>query len=477
MTLTAEIIFWASVAVVAYTYAVYPLALACAARFWARPVRRAPFEGSVSIVLAAHNEAHRIAARRDELTSLLTAGGIDGELIVVSDGSTDGTAAAARGGADRRVRVLELTENVGKAEALTRASAIATGDVLVFADARQRWAPDALPFLLEGFADPTVGGTSGDLCLESAPGVTAGVGLYWRYEKVIRRLESRLHSTVGATGAISACRRRLFRPIPARTLLDDVYWPMQVVLQGYRVVHDKRACAFDRLPDHARDEFRRKVRTLSGNLQLVTRVPALLIPWRNPLWLQLVSHKLLRLAVPWLLIGMFVTSALLFESPVYRIALVAQILGYLLAALGMCPPRILPHGRFTSAAASFVVLNAAAWTAFWVWIRGQAAASWEKVTYAPIAPDAAPPFALAVATSALIDARFTNPIAGAFEFGFDSNGERPLGQPQDRPGRVSPVWSTKAESLPMEWPGSHPRSPSLSTMQSRAFASTSESNR
>jgi len=375
------VIFWGCAALVAYTYVLYPLALACLVKVWARPVIRRPFTGAVSIVLAAHNEAHRITARRDELCGLLRAGGVIGEVVIASDGSTDGTAAAARDGAGPNVRVLDLTENVGKAEALSRAVATATGEVVIFADARQRWASDAISLLLENFADPTVGGVSGDLCLESAPGVTAGVGLYWRYEKEIRKLESRLHSTVGATGAISAVRRELFPDIPPRTLLDDVYWPMRVVMRGYRVIHDGRAKAFDRLPDKPRDEFRRKVRTLSGNFQLVARMPSLLVPWRNPLWVQFLSHKLLRLAAPWLLITMLALSAAL-GGAVYRIALIAQLAGYAIALAGLSP-RVAARSRLASVAASFVVLNAAAWMAFWVWASGGAEASWKKVVYRP----------------------------------------------------------------------------------------------
>ena len=381
-------IFWGCVALVAYTYVIYPLALLCAVRLCGRPVSRGAFTGSVSFVVAAHNEAHRIAARRDELLALLDRDGIPGEVIIVSNGSTDATAAvAASGAAAGRVRVIEIAENVGKAEALNRAVASSTADVIVFADARQRWAPDALSLLLENFADPAVGGATGDLCLESAPGVTAGVGLYWRYEKAIRKLEARLHSTVGATGAISAVRRELFRPIPPRTILDDVYWPMRVVMQGRRVVHDGRAKAYDRLPDKPRDEFRRKVRTLSGNFQLVARLPSVLAPWRNPLWVQFLSHKLLRLAVPWLLIVTLIGSAIL-PGPIYRITLVAQLLMYAIALAGL-HPKIASRSRLASAAASFVVLNAAAWRGFWVWLLGRAEASWHKVSYAPRTDQAA----------------------------------------------------------------------------------------
>src|SRR5262249_30716658 len=204
----------------------------------------------------------------------------------------------------RGVRVLERAEKTGKAACLTAGCAAATGEVLVFADVRQTWAPDALLLLLENFADPEVGAVTGDLVLERSPGVLAGVGAYWSFEKWLRRQESRVWSMVGATGAISAVRRDLFPGVPAGTILDDVYWPLRVAMGGRRVVMEPRAHAYDRLPPHAGAEFRRKVRTLSGNLQLMTLLPSALLPWRNPVWLSLMSHKLLRLLVPWLLLAL-----------------------------------------------------------------------------------------------------------------------------------------------------------------------------
>ena len=386
-----EICFWACAAGVAYAYAGYPLLLLVMATLRPRPVHRGTYGGSVSIVMSAFNEERRIRSRRDELTSLAQSCGPSAELIIVSDGSTDGTAAAARIAAAPCVRVIELPQNVGKAEALNRGCADANGDVIVFADVRQRWAVDALALLLENFSDRSIGAASGDLCLEDTGGVAGGVGLYWRYEKAIRKLEYKVHSPPGATGAISAVRRNLFRPIPTRIILDDVYWPLQVVMQGFRVVHDDRAMAYDRLPDRAADEFRRKVRTLSGNLQLVAKVPALLLPWRNPIWFQFVSHKLMRLVVPWMLIGMLVACALL-SSRLYRIALIAQLGVYLLAVLGL---REDLGRRFkpASVAGSFLLLNAAAWMAFWVWISGRAGSSWGKARYEQ-GPTAARPEAL-----------------------------------------------------------------------------------
>jgi poly-beta-1,6-N-acetyl-D-glucosamine synthase len=405
-------IFWLCAGCVFYTYLGYPLLLAAAAKVCRRRVARdatqapctSPGEGSprtgawglcgplpcrgdgsrpdasvprsVSIVLVVHNEASNIERRLQELTSLLETSGLEGEILVVSDGSTDGTVAQARGFNKPWVRVVELTTNAGKAAALSQGVAVARFDIVVFADARQTWAPDALTRLLGNFCDPQVGAVSGDLVLQNNDGVLTGVGLYWRYEKWLRKKESQVWAQVGVSGSICAVRRQLFRPIPPGTILDDVYWPMQVALQGYRVIHDGKAHAYDQLPARARDEFRRKVRTLSGNFQLVAQTPALLLPWRNPIWLVFLSHKLMRLVAPWALLGLLPVSLLL-PGFLYQLAFWCQVAGYLLGLLGLAGA----SGRFASAAASFLVLNSAAWVAFWVWIFGRTGSSWKKVTY------------------------------------------------------------------------------------------------
>jgi cellulose synthase/poly-beta-1,6-N-acetylglucosamine synthase-like glycosyltransferase len=380
--LPLEWFFWICCAVVAYTYILYPIFIVILNAIFRRSPRnprsadapRAPRK-SVSVLLPVHNEEQNLARRLDELTRMIEAGG--GEIIVISDASTDRSAEIAR---QHGARVIEMPTKQGKAAALNAGAALAQHELLIFADARQRWADDALARLIENFADPSIGAVSGDLVLESAPGVLAGVGLYWRFEKWLRKQESRLGSQVGVTGAISAVRRALFRPIPPGTLLDDVYWPMRVVLQGYRVVHDERALAFDRLPEKPRDEFRRKVRTLAGNFQLLTLLPAAaLFPWSNRVWWQWISHKLMRLAVPWALIGMLISCVFLTED-FYQIFLWFQLAGYGVGLLGLIPP-LGRSIRLLGAGASFLVLNAAAWFAFWVWITGRAGRSWHKVQY------------------------------------------------------------------------------------------------
>ncbi|HZZ77495.1 MAG TPA: glycosyltransferase [Gemmataceae bacterium] len=373
-----EWFFWICVGIVAYTYIFYPIVLVilnALVRGAGGSAAHSATAKSVSVLLPVYNEEQNLPRRLDELKRMLPETG--GEIIVISDASTDRSADIAR---EAGVRVIEMPTKSGKAAALNAAAALAQHEFLVFADARQRWADDAMARLIENFADPTIGAVSGDLMLESAPGVLAGVGLYWRFEKWLRKQESRLGSQVGVTGAISAVRRNLFVSIPPGTLLDDVYWPMHVVLQGHRVIHDERAKAYDRLPDKPKDEFRRKVRTLAGNFQLLTLLPvSALLPWSNRVWWQWISHKLMRLIVPWALLGMFVSSFLLRED-IYTIFFWVQTAVYGIALLGVIPAlgRTL---RLLGAAGSFLVLNAAAWVAFWVWITGRAGTSWHKVQY------------------------------------------------------------------------------------------------
>jgi cellulose synthase/poly-beta-1,6-N-acetylglucosamine synthase-like glycosyltransferase len=165
--------------------------------------------------------------------------------------------------------------------------------------------------------------------------IADGVGMYWRYEKELRRLESAVASTLGTTGAIYAMRRSLWQPLPAGTILDDVLAPMRVVMAGFRVVFNEQARAFDRAPVDAEAESRRKLRTLAGNYQILWLEPRLLMPWRNPVWLQYLSHKVGRLAAPYALLVIFCASiALADQHPVYLAALAGQVGLFLLAGYG-----------------------------------------------------------------------------------------------------------------------------------------------
>ncbi|HZP17311.1 MAG TPA: glycosyltransferase family 2 protein, partial [Terriglobales bacterium] len=237
--------------------------------------------------------------------------------------------------------------------------------------ARQTIESDAVRLLVENFADPSVGCASGELMLgDPCSGETVrGLGLYWRVEKEVREMESASGSVIGATGALYAVRRELLVPVPAGTILDDVYVPMHVARQGRRVIFVPTARAWD-LADQGTDrEFSRKVRTLSGNYQLVQLAPWLL-SGGNPLRFEFISHKLLRLLAPFALAAALITSSLL-QEPLYRLALILQIAFYVLSLLAMMKLARGPLGRVADAAGTFVVLNSAALVAFLKFVTGR----------------------------------------------------------------------------------------------------------
>jgi biofilm PGA synthesis N-glycosyltransferase PgaC len=344
-----KLAFWCSLGLVAYVYVGYAAVLEAWAHLGAARRRRRRAESlarlealpAVSIVLAVRNEGGRLAARLDNLLAVDYPADLR-EIIVVSDGSTDGTGAVLDAYIDR-VAAIRLPA-VGKASALNAGVAEARHAAVVFADARQDFAPDALRQLVAPLADPDVGGVCGELVLDAesaasggaaASSVAESVGLYWRYEKWLRQRESDVGSTIGATGAIYALRRSAWRPLPAGTLLDDVLAPMRAVLDGRRVVFAPRARAYDRATADAATERRRKIRTLAGNYQLLRLEPRLLLPIVNPVWLQFVSHKIGRLVVPYALVTLLVTSAALaHDGLVYGAALTFQVAFYVLAAHG-----------------------------------------------------------------------------------------------------------------------------------------------
>jgi cellulose synthase/poly-beta-1,6-N-acetylglucosamine synthase-like glycosyltransferase len=344
-----EAVFWSALGLVVYVYAGYPLVLAVWARLarreWPRALDHLP---AVSIVLAVRNEASRLPGRIENLLALdYPAELLD--IIVVSDGSMDRTAQVlapyaapvtnSPTGAAPRVRFLEVGPH-GKASALNVGVAAARHDILVFADARQRFAADAVRHLVADFADPTVGAVSGELVLDCEIGASEstaseGVGGYWRYEKWLRARESAIDSMIGATGAIYAMRRACWRPLPDGTILDDLLAPMRAVLAGWRVVFEPRARAFDVTALSVAAEWRRKTRTLAGNYQVVGLEPKLLVPGLNRVWLQYVSHKLGRLVVPWALMVLLLASIVLASSStVYLVAMMVQVVFYALAAYG-----------------------------------------------------------------------------------------------------------------------------------------------
>jgi len=365
-------IFWLAAGLTAYTYLGYAAWLRLRMLWRLHPVRTGPITPLVSVAMVVRNEEQVLAAKLQNLLSLDYPSDRY-QIVVVSDGSTDRTDEILREFTnDSRVQVVLNQLPQGKASGLNDAADVAQGDIVVFTDARQKLDQAAIRLLVENFSDPDVGCVSGELMLgEPGSGESGrGMGLYWRIEKQVRQLESASDSVVGATGALYAVRREHLPKVPAGTILDDVYVPMHVVRQGKRVIFDQRAIAWDRADLGADREFSRKVRTLSGNYQLVQLAPWLLTR-KNPLFFEFVSHKVLRLVIPLALAAMVISSALL-TGPFYRVVLFAQLGFYMLSALSLS--RIVRSGilaRVADAAGTFVLLNGAAAVAFANFVAGR----------------------------------------------------------------------------------------------------------
>ncbi len=365
------VLFWLATAVIGYTYVGFPLLVLARARWRPRPARTAAIEPSVSVIIAAHDEQASIGDRVDNLLALdYPADRL--EVVIASDGSTDGTVATARRRDDARVRVLDLPRT-GKASALNAAVDASTGSILVFSDANTAYLPDAVRMLVRSFADPEVGGVAGNQVylppaqrgVAGDPGAATAIGAgersYWDLDRVIKEAESLAGSVISATGAIYAIRREHFRPVPDG-VTDDFVTSTRVIAQGRRLVFEPEAIALEPVAGSTRREYRRKVRIMTRGLRGVAVARELLDPRRFGFYaVQLFTHKLLRrlMVVPLLVVA--VASPLAWgDGIVYRVATVGQIAVYGLGALGLAL-RERPAGRrpWFSIPAFFVLVNVA----------------------------------------------------------------------------------------------------------------------
>lgn len=368
------IVAGACLLILLYTYAGYPVLITVLARL--RPLRVTAdpdYTPMVSVCTAVHNGMAYLDTKIESLLAMDWP--VDKlEILIYSDGSTDGTVARVKewSARDPRVRLVEGAVRAGKPTGLNLMRAAAVGEVLFMTDVRQKLNQQALRVLCARLADPRVGCVTGNLVLEGS----AGSGAYWRYEKFIRQQEARFRSVVGMTGAIAVARKADVADLPPALILDDVWIPMRLRLQNRLILFAEEAHAYDVAFEDDR-EFGRKVRTLAGNFQLFAWMPALLSPLHNPSWLETVSHKLLRLVCPFALLALLASSmAAFFASPIIWICaagaalLGGQMLFYAGAVAGA------RAGKLGSLARTFVVMNAAALVGCWRFLTGGQRVTW-----------------------------------------------------------------------------------------------------
>jgi cellulose synthase/poly-beta-1,6-N-acetylglucosamine synthase-like glycosyltransferase len=334
----SEIAFWSLAAVVVYVYLGFPVLVWLLARLFGRLPERKPITPSVSLLVAAYNEAAVIEAKvRNSLAVDYPPDRL--EIVIASDGSTDATAEIAARLADgKRVRVVAYPRNRGKLAVLNETVPTLSGEIIAFSDASSMIAPESIRRLVANFADPAVGAVSGlyRVAKQDEAAIGPAEDRYWRYETFLKRQEGLLGSILGAHGALYAIRRPLYPFPPATTINDDYVIPVRILQQGYRVVYEPQAVAIEEAREMS--GFSRRARIMAGNFEQLRELRALLSP---PRWLPLlffISHKAGRLVVPACLLALLVSNALLPSTALYVALWRLQLAFYALAALGTLYP-------------------------------------------------------------------------------------------------------------------------------------------
>ena len=344
------IVFWFSVIFVLYTYVLYPILLWLFVRikqsngkyrrgdskenkieYHSKSSTDQHLESdlpTVTIIIAVYNGESYLHSK---IQSLLSQNYPQDKLSIIfsSDGSNDNTINILESYSE--IELIRGQSRQGKATALNRAVVNTDADIIVFTDVRQRLSGDAVLQLVKRLDDAAVGAVSGELLLESSSDNSSHqLGLYWEYEKFIRKHESKLHSVPGVTGALYAIRRIDYPLLNENTLLDDFEVPISIIRKGKRVVFEENAIAYDKVSDSIGVERQRKIRTLMGNYQSFSRNRWLFLPIANPIFWQFISHKFFRLLVPYFLIIILVLP-LVIGGLWYQILFFIQLVFYVLA--------------------------------------------------------------------------------------------------------------------------------------------------
>ncbi|MFR0672987.1 glycosyltransferase [Enterobacterales bacterium AW_CKDN230030176-1A_HGKHYDSX7] len=371
----AELVFWMCLLLPVYAWIGYPVLLTLAAPCFPRR-RLSPLAPQrVSVVIAAHNEARHIV---DKLRSVLRQDyqAADLQVVVVSDGSTDATVQLARSLGDPRVEVLDLPR-LGKAGVLNAGVEVSRGELLVFTDADNQWADDTLGLLLAPFADPEVGASAGHMIIPVVgKGLSLGDSLYRHYEAWVRKVENRTGCMVSADGALLALRRTLYQAVP-KQVNDDFFISTCAPAAGKRIVYVPEAIVLDQGVDEADKQFRRRQRVTVGGLLSLAARRELLNPVRHGLYaIALISHKLIRRLAPVLLLPLLLANLwLALEPGLFRWMLVAQLLGYGVAVLGLLDVRRRLPKPFRLAAFLLVTLAGMS-VGLWQFLRGHSYSQW-----------------------------------------------------------------------------------------------------
>jgi cellulose synthase/poly-beta-1,6-N-acetylglucosamine synthase-like glycosyltransferase len=375
-------VFWVCLVLVVYAYFGYPLLIWCVARWFGRrnllPVATHDDLPSLTVLIAAYNEEAVLEERlRNALAMDYPRGKL--EIVVASDGSTDGTAEIVRRYAGCGVRLLEYRTRRGKAAVLNAAFRELKGDIVILTDANTHTDPQAARKLVRWFRNPQVGVVCGRLVLSDCTTGRNLDSLYWKYETFIKQSEGRLGALLGANGAIYAIRRQVFAPIPNDTIIDDLVIPLLARLRtGCAIVYDRDAVAHEETAPDFGCEFRRRSRIGAGGFQSMGMLWKLLYPLQGWVAFTYCSHKILRWLGPFFLLGLVVSNLLLLEEPFFQSLLLGQFGFYVVSALGACVPASIKPLRLFRLTTLFAGMNMALLVGFWRWLRGSQKAAWHR---------------------------------------------------------------------------------------------------
>jgi cellulose synthase/poly-beta-1,6-N-acetylglucosamine synthase-like glycosyltransferase len=387
----SSFVFWISFALVCYTFFIYPIVLfLCYASIQVysdilyltsraeRRVSRADSEeiAGITFIIPAYNEESHLPEKIANLRQ--TSYPTDKiQVIFVSDGSTDRTNEILKSISETFAEIVLLPQRSGKSMALNQGVEHAKHDILVFSDASTLFARNAVSNLTRHFSDPKIGCVCGSVQLIGSEESEQTEGTYWRFERVLRLMESRLSATINASGAIYALRKKCFVPLRADDLIDDFLIPMNARKLGYKVIEDPEAVATEFSVDTVKGEFTRRARLAVGSFRALRRIE--LASLRGFTGVAFLSHKLLRWLLPFLLLAMLTSNALLLRTPFYKAAFVAQTLFYLWGSLGFVFHEQMKKVRFALLAYFLLTVHVAFLVGFWRCFFGEHKTTWERV--------------------------------------------------------------------------------------------------
>jgi cellulose synthase/poly-beta-1,6-N-acetylglucosamine synthase-like glycosyltransferase len=384
-------LFWISASLILYSYFLYPCilfalySLSQIRRDWQYLSRRQDRRihtlrheelPLVSLVIAAYNEERHLPNRIINIRDLEYPRNRL-EVIIVSDGSDDRTNEILSGATDEQIRTVLLSSRKGKANALNVGVAQATSDILIFSDAATLFAPDSIQKLVRHFSDPKVGVVCGLLKFKATAESQQTEGIYWKYETMIRLMEARFGATLTASGAIYALRKQCFQPISSDTVIEDFVVPMRARQLGYSVIFDPEAAGIEYAAPSVSGEFTRRVRLAVGSFRAMGELIRVRMNFMTRL--AFFSHKLLRWLVPFLLIALLLSNALLVKAAPYRIAFLTQSLFYLWAGVGYMFRERAQRIRFGLLGYFWLAMNIAFLVGFWKYLFGGQDSAWKRV--------------------------------------------------------------------------------------------------